>query len=75
MMAITPRRKALRRMVGLCLLLAWAPGLTLAADDKPPVFIGLDAEFGHTSSTSAQAVQQGMQIAIDEINQAGGVLG
>jgi len=40
-----------------------------------PVLIGLDAEFGHKTSTSAQAVQQGMEIAIDEINQAGGVLG
>ena len=40
-----------------------------------PVFIGLDAEFGNKTSTSAQAIQQGMQIAIDEINQAGGVLG
>jgi branched-chain amino acid transport system substrate-binding protein len=40
-----------------------------------PVLIGLDAEFGHKTSTSAQAVQQGMTIAIDEINRAGGVLG
>jgi branched-chain amino acid transport system substrate-binding protein len=40
-----------------------------------PVYIGLDAEFGHKSSSSAQAIQQGMQIAIDEVNQAGGVLG
>lgn len=40
-----------------------------------PVYIGLDAEFGHKSSTSAQAIQQGIQIAIDEINRAGGVLG
>ncbi|WP_169737261.1 ABC transporter substrate-binding protein [Simplicispira psychrophila] len=40
-----------------------------------PVYIGLDAEFGHATSTSAQAVQQGIQIALDEINAAGGVLG
>ena len=40
-----------------------------------PVFIGLDAEFGHSTSTSAQAVQQGIQIALDEVNAAGGVLG
>lgn len=46
-----------------------------SADDRPPVLIGLDAEFGHKSSTSAQAVQQGMEIAIEEINRAGGVLG
>lgn len=40
-----------------------------------PVRIGLDAEFGHKTSTSAQAVEQGIRIAIDEINDAGGVLG
>lgn len=40
-----------------------------------PVLVGLDAEFGHKTSTSARAVQQGMEIAIEEINQAGGVLG
>lgn len=50
-----------------------SPILSMAA--KPPVLIGLDAEFGHKSSTSAQAVRQGMEIAIDEINRAGGVLG
>ncbi|OYY75279.1 MAG: hypothetical protein B7Y40_01735 [Gammaproteobacteria bacterium 28-57-27] len=38
------------------------------------MLIGLDAEFGHKGSTSAQAVMQGMQIAVDEINLAGGVL-
>lgn len=48
--------------------------LTQRAFPGGPVFIGLDAEFGHKTSTSAQAVQQGMQIAIDEINQTGGVL-
>ncbi|MDZ4129194.1 MAG: ABC transporter substrate-binding protein, partial [Hydrogenophaga sp.] len=50
----------------------WLCGLTMAAD---PVLVGLDAEFGHKTSTSAQAVQLGIEIAIDEINQAGGVLG
>lgn len=45
-----------------------------AAGAKPPVLIGLDAEFGHKTSTSANAVRIGMEIAIDEINRAGGVL-
>lgn len=40
-----------------------------------PVKIGLDAEFGHRTSTSAVAIEQGIRIAIDEINRAGGVLG
>lgn len=39
-----------------------------------PVSIGLDAEFGYANSTSAEAIRQGILIAIEEINQAGGVL-
>ena len=71
----TSRREALQRMAGLGLsVLAPMAGFARAADDKAPVLIGLDAEFGHKSSTSAQAVMQGMQIAVDEINHAGGVL-
>ena len=41
----------------------------------PPVYVGLDAEFSWPESTSAQAIEQGILIAIDEINQGGGVLG
>ncbi|MBK1718237.1 ABC transporter substrate-binding protein [Thiocystis violacea] len=61
--------------------LRWlAAGLILyvsqaAGESSAPVLIGLDAEFGHRTSTSAQAVRQGMEIAIAEINAAGGVLG
>lgn len=40
-----------------------------------PVYVGLDAEFGHKTSTSAQAIEQGIRIAMAEINAAGGVLG
>lgn len=40
-----------------------------------PVYVGLDAEFGHKTSTSAQAIEQGIRIAMAEINGAGGVLG
>lgn len=51
--------------------------LALAAGASPgaaPVLIGLDAEFGYAHSTSAEAIRQGMQIAIEEVNAAGGVL-
>jgi branched-chain amino acid transport system substrate-binding protein len=58
---------------GLCFAFL-LPHLSLATG-QPPVFIGLDAEFGHRTSTSAQAIQQGIEIAIDEINASGGVLG
>ena len=44
------------------------------AQEKKPVFVGLDGEFSFAGSTSAQAVRTGIQIAMDEINGAGGVL-
>ena len=48
---------------------------SLPAAESGKVYIGLDGEFGHTTSTSAQAIRQGILIAADEINRAGGVLG
>ncbi len=45
------------------------------ATDSDLVFIGLDAEFGLENSTSAQAIERGILVAIDEINRGGGVLG
>jgi len=45
-----------------------------AAARPRPILIGLDAEFGHSTSTSAEAIKRGASIAIDEINHAGGVL-
>lgn len=49
--------------------------LATSALGASPVYLGLDAEFGVKTSTSAQAIQQGIEVAIDEINRAGGVLG
>ncbi|MGE5506816.1 MAG: ABC transporter substrate-binding protein [Actinomycetota bacterium] len=45
------------------------------AADRPPVLLGLDGEFGLTNSTSAQSIERGILLAVDEINHAGGVLG
>lgn len=45
------------------------------AQEKPPIVLALDGEFGHATSTSAQAIERGMLIAVEEINAAGGVLG
>jgi branched-chain amino acid transport system substrate-binding protein len=65
-------RLASRFLLPLLLLLA----ATMAvATEKKPVYVGLDAELGFTGSTSAQAIRMGMLIAIEEVNQAGGVLG
>lgn len=65
---------AIRMQVGIlsAIALFLAPVFTHAAE---PIQLGLDAEFGHKTSTSAQAVRMGMEIAIDEINVAGGLLG
>lgn len=69
--------KGFTRRLGGAVMAIWMLGVNaplLAADPPKPVLIGLDGEFGHVSSTSAEAIRQGIQIAIDEINQAGGVL-
>ncbi|HRD66411.1 MAG TPA: ABC transporter substrate-binding protein [Candidatus Competibacter sp.] len=46
-----------------------------AEETKPVVYLGFDGEFGVEQSTSAQAIERGILIALDEINRAGGVLG
>jgi branched-chain amino acid transport system substrate-binding protein len=56
-------------LIGLTVL---SPSDAAAADDI--IYIGLDAEFGHATSTSDDAIRRGILIAIDEINRAGGAL-
>ena len=65
-------RLASRFLLPFLLLLAAAGP---AAAEKKPVYVGLDAELGYVGSTSAQAIRMGMLIAMEEVNQAGGVLG
>jgi branched-chain amino acid transport system substrate-binding protein len=58
------------------LLAGVALTVTLVAQaQNKPVYIGIDAEFGYAGSTSAEAIRQGILIAVEEINRAGGVLG
>jgi branched-chain amino acid transport system substrate-binding protein len=64
-----------RRHCLAALLAAGARVLPAAGAGREPVLLGLDAEFGLDNSTSAQAVELGMRVAIAEINAAGGVLG
>lgn len=56
-------------------ILATLPAAALEPATKPPVLIGLSAEFGLANSTSAQAIEQGIRLATEEINAKGGVLG
>ena len=65
-------RLASRALLPFLLLLA--ASLAVAAS-RQPVYIGLDAELGYAGSTSAQAIRMGMLIAMEEVNQTGGVLG
>lgn len=59
------------------MLMAFSLSVTCisSAAEKSSILVGIDAEFGVPTSTSAQAVRLGMKIAIEEINQRGGVLG
>ncbi|MEO5696424.1 MAG: ABC transporter substrate-binding protein [Burkholderiaceae bacterium] len=63
-----------RRFQRALLALAAVPGFGRAAGPAP-VRIGIDGEFGLQNSTSAQAIELGVRIAIDQINAEGGVLG
>lgn len=65
-------RLASRFLLPFLLLL---PTAAAVAAEKKPVYVGLDAELEYAGSTSAQAIRMGMLIAMEEVNQAGGVLG
>lgn len=64
----------LRWLRAVMVLVALAPAAPVAHAAEP-VRIGIDAEFGLNGSTSAQAIEQGIAVAVAEINAAGGVLG
>lgn len=55
------------------ILLLFATGT--AWSDAGKIYIGLNAEAGHATSTSDDAIRQGIRIAIEEINRSGGILG
>lgn len=48
---------------------------TISFAQPAPVRLALDAEFGNKTSTADDAIKLGCEIAIEEINRAGGVLG
>lgn len=61
------------KLASLTLCIALLCCSVVQAEPKP-VYIGLDAEFGYKGSTSAEAIERGIIIAIEEINKGGGVL-
>ena len=48
---------------------------TLAADTPPPVQVGFDGAFDPTGTITSEGIKYGIDMAIEEINAAGGVLG
>lgn len=51
------------------------PGVCGAGSQvKPPVCIGPDADFGHATSTSVEAIGHGIFVTMEEIKNLGGVL-
>ncbi len=66
---------AMTLFLTLIATIAVAASALAAEPAKKPVIIGFDAEVGHTTSTSDDAIRMGILTAIHEINAAGGVLG
>lgn len=58
-----------------CFLIIGFLGAHLSVLAAGNIKIAVDAEFGIPLSTSAQAVRNGAQVAVNEINAAGGLLG
>ncbi|HUG22198.1 ABC transporter substrate-binding protein [Piscinibacter sp.] len=63
-----------RRSFQASLLAMAAVPFAAKAADGNPVLVGIDGEFGLQNSTSAQSIELGVRIAVDQINAAGGVL-
>lgn len=57
------------------LLLAMVAGPMAWGQNAAPLAIGLTAEFGIPNGHAAQAIEKGIQLALREINDQGGVLG
>lgn len=64
-----------RRHFQAALLGLAAPPLAADGASGKPLLLGIDGEFGLRDSTSAQAIELGVRVAVDQINAAGGVLG
>ncbi len=65
----------IRMAVWLSIVLLCARVPAGAQESPKPVYLGFDGEYGMLHSTSAQAIERGIRIALTEINANGGVLG
>ena len=58
----------------ICLIIALTPSISVATENAP-IIIGLDADMSASAARGGLAIQRGAEIAIDQINSLGGVLG
>ena len=70
---LTSRRATLKLGAAAALALATRPSSVLA--ESGPIKIGLSAAYSGPNAQAGQTIQLGADLAIDEINAAGGVLG
>lgn len=61
--------------IHLALIFVWVLSALPAAANPQPVVIGLDADMSSSAAQAGRAIRRGIELAIDEINAAGGVLG
>lgn len=64
-----------RWLAGAASLAFAGRGQAAASPSGPPIQVGIDGEFGLENSTSAQAVELGVRVALAQLNAAGGLLG
>jgi branched-chain amino acid transport system substrate-binding protein len=74
-MDLPPARLPRRRLLAAGAAAAWLGAGRVLRAAPAPVRFGFDGELGVEGSTSAQAIVAGLEIAAEEINAAGGLLG
>lgn len=62
-------------LLGLLLAVGGHVPLSALAADPAPIIVGLDADMSSGSARSGRAIERGAQLAMDEINGNGGVMG
>jgi branched-chain amino acid transport system substrate-binding protein len=62
-------------MLLIVLLIVMLPTFSVQAQTPAPILLAISAEYGIKGSHTAQSIEKGVRVAIEEINAAGGLLG
>lgn len=71
----TIRTRAVRSLLAGCLALTVAGAGTTSAQEGDPIRLGAIYIMSGTASIYGEFAEQGLQLAVDEVNEAGGILG